>query len=74
VTLLSFVFNSIIPQAFKSIESNVELTLLARFGYGGITEELLMRFGLMTTLVWSISKITKRLNSIIYWAEIGISS
>jgi len=74
VMLISFAFNSMIPQEFKNLESEVEITLLARFGYGGITEELLMRFGLMTFLVWGVSKITKRLNNTVYWIGISLTS
>lgn len=74
VMLISFAFSSVIPQEFKDLESKVEVTLLARFGYGGITEELLMRFGLMTVLVWGVSKIMKRLNNAVYWIGIGLTS
>ncbi len=74
VMLISFAFSSVIPQEFKDLESKVEVTLLARFGYGGITEELLMRFGLMTALVWGVSKIMKRLNNAVYWIGIGLTS
>lgn len=33
----------------------------------GITEEILLRFGFMTVVVWEIYKISKKLNPIVYW-------
>ena len=45
-----------------------------RFLYDGITEEILMRFGLMTFLVWLVSKIIKKTNDASYCAGILISS
>jgi membrane protease YdiL (CAAX protease family) len=40
------------PAAIVEIQGRFNLSLLARMLYGGITEELLLRWGLMTTLVW----------------------
>jgi len=64
----------IIPQEFEALKNQIEVTLLVRFGYGGITEELLLRFGFMTLVVWILSKLTKLLNSPIYWIGIVIST
>ena len=63
-----------LSEQFNAYYSNLEVTLLARFGYGGITEELLLRFGLMTLFVWLISKLTKRLNDTTYWVAIILST
>lgn len=49
-------------------------TLSARFLYGGLTEEILMRFGLMTLLVWIASKIFKGTKPIVFWTGIIIAS
>ena len=40
------------PAALASIQDRLSLPLIARVLYGGITEELLLRWGLMTVLVW----------------------
>jgi membrane protease YdiL (CAAX protease family) len=40
------------PAALADVEQQFVLPLLARVLYGGVTEELLMRWGLMTALVW----------------------
>ena len=74
ITLLAWRFGAIIPDEFKALDSKMKITLLARFGYGGITEELLLRFGFMTLIVWITSKLTKKLNSPIYWIGIVLST
>lgn len=38
---------------------NIEITLAARLLYGGITEEILMRFGLMTSIAALVFKLVK---------------
>ena len=40
------------PAALAQAQEKLALPLLARVLYGGITEELLLRWGLMTSLVW----------------------
>jgi len=70
----SYLFAPVIPEEFNTLAEKVQVTLLTRFGYGGITEELLIRFGLMTLIVWITSKITKRLNNYIYWFAIIVTS
>ena len=40
------------PAALAEVQQRFELPILARVLYGGITEELLLRWGLMTALVW----------------------
>ena len=40
------------PSALADVQERFNPPLLARLLYGGITEEVLLRWGLMTTLVW----------------------
>ncbi len=40
------------PAALAAVEQQFTLPILARVLYGGMTEELLLRWGLMTALVW----------------------
>jgi Type II CAAX prenyl endopeptidase Rce1-like len=47
---------------------------LTRFLYGGLVEEILIRFGLMSGLVLLFSKITKNLSDTVYWAAIAIAA
>ena len=67
-------FKPLMPQEFLELGANVQLSPLSRFLYGGFTEEILLRFGLMTVLVWILYKISKRLNSAVYWIAILLSS
>ncbi len=56
------------------MQEKVQFTPIARFLYGGITEEILVRFGFMTLLVWLAFKITKNLNDLTYWVGIVLAS
>lgn len=51
-----------LPAAYLAVNENAETLLppLTRFFYGGITEEILMRWGLMTLLVWIPWKLFQR--------------
>lgn len=73
-TVLSLAFKPYIPQEFIEVGNKVKITTIARFGYGGLTEELLLRFGFMTLVVWIIFKITKHLNNSTYWTGIVLAS
>ena len=68
------IYNAFIPEEFGILENEVVPTLAARFLYGGITEELLLRFGFMTFVVWIVFKLTKRLNNTAYWIGIVVST
>ena len=74
IVFIAFIFEQVIPEEFKALENKIELTLIARIGYGGIVEELLLRFGFMTLVVWITSKLTKKLNNPTYWIGIVIST
>jgi len=55
-------FRPILPPVFvvRAEGLNRAMPLLTRLLYGGITEELLLRWGLMTLLVWAIWRIFQR--------------
>lgn len=48
------------PAAIAGVEQQFTVPLLARVLYGGITEELLLRWGLMTLLVWMAWRFVQR--------------
>lgn len=73
-TFVGIIFKSSIPQEFLDLGNKISITPLARFGYGGFTEEILMRFGFMTLVVWIVFKISKSLNNSTYWVGIVLSS
>jgi len=70
LSLVSFLFNPLLINEFKELGESLQPTLAARFLYGGLTEEILMRYGLMTFIVWLFSKILNGTKRIVYW--IGI--
>lgn len=74
ILLVGYAFNSLLPKEFLELNEKLELSPFTRLLYGGITEEILMRFGLMTLIVWAVSKITKNLNPSVYGIGIIFSS
>lgn len=73
-TTVGLIFKSSLPQEFIELGEKIKITTIARFAYGGLTEELLLRFGFMTLIVWIVFKITKQLNSNTYWTGIFLAS
>lgn len=74
LTAIGSLFVPSLPEEFIKISENIKPSLAARFLYGGITEEIVMRFGLMTFIVWLGSLIFKSLNSSVYWIGILIAA
>lgn len=74
ITLIGIIFRSSLPQEFIELGNKIKITIIARLLYGGLTEELLMRFGFMTLIIWIIFKTTKSLGSATYWTGIIIAS
>ena len=67
LSLIGLVYNPILPAEFIELGESLKPTLVARFLYGGLTEEILMRFGLMTLIVWLCSKIFKGTKPFVFW-------
>ena len=74
ITLIIIIFRSSLPQEFIDLGNKIKITVIARFIYGGFTEELLMRFGFMTLVVWIVSKVTNNLVNSTYWIGIILAS
>ncbi len=74
ITISSTIVTPYLPSEMVELANNLEVTLANRFLYGGITEEILMRFGVMTLLVWLASKVFKSLSPTVYWIGIIFSS
>lgn len=74
LSLVGLIFQPLLPEAFKELGESLEPTLAARFLYGGLTEEILMRFGLMTLLVWVCSKIFRGTKPFVYWLGITLAA
>lgn len=74
LSLIFHFFNPILPNEFLELKDSIKPTLASRFLYGGLTEEILMRFGLMTLLIWLASKLFKGTKPIIYRIGIAITA
>jgi len=72
LTAVNQIFEPAIPASFKA--SQPTLPLYVRMLYGGLTEEIAMRFGLMTFMAWVIYKITRRRSAGTYMAAIVLSA
>jgi membrane protease YdiL (CAAX protease family) len=48
------------PAALAEVQQRFTLPILARVLYGGVTEELLLRWGLMTALIWLAWRVLQR--------------
>lgn len=74
LSLISLVFIPILPAEFIELGESLKPSLAARFLYGGITEEILMRFGFMTLVVYLTSKIFRGTKPFVYWVGIIIAA
>lgn len=74
ISLVAFIFYPILPDEFIELGEKFKPTLAARFLYAGITEEILVRFGFMTFIVWICSKVTRGTKPKIYWIGIFIAT
>ena len=74
ILLTAIAFRPILPAEFLEIGEKFKPPLITRFLYGGLTEEILIRFGIMTFFVWLLFKISGKLTSKIYWIGIVVSA
>jgi membrane protease YdiL (CAAX protease family) len=66
------------PAALAEVQQRFTLPILARVLYGGVTEELLLRWGLMTALVWLAWRLLPRPSgtprTVYIWLAIVVSA
>jgi membrane protease YdiL (CAAX protease family) len=74
LSLISYLFIPFLPQEFIDFGEQFNPGPTVRFLYGGITEEILMRFGLMSILVWLVFIIRGKLKSSAYWIGIVVAA
>ena len=76
--MLLFAVGRYAPAALAEAQQLFALPLVARVLYGGITEELLLRWGLMTTLVWlawrSLRRRREAVQARFVWLAIAVSA
>lgn len=74
LSLIGLIFKPVLPAEFTELSQKLQPTLAARFLYGGLTEEIIMRFGFMTLVVWLFSKVFKGLRPLVYWTGIVMAA
>ena len=74
LTLIAVIFTSISPEELTELASTMKSTILARFLYGGFAEEILLRIGLMTFIIWVLISIFNSHKSIIYGTGIVLAA
>ena len=74
IILTTLTFQPYLPLEYLQLDQNYHANLAVRFLYGGITEEIMVRFGIMTRAVWLAHKLFRSLKPSVYWAGILLSS
>lgn len=74
ILLVTVAFHPFLPVEFLEIGEKFSPGIAVRFLYGGLTEEILMRFGAMSFFVWLIFMVSGKLNSAVYWIGIVLSA
>lgn len=71
-------FYTFAPVPLIAIQPETSIPLSVRVLYGGITEEVLIRWGLMTAMVWAVWRVLNRdlqqPSSRVMWAAIALSA
>lgn len=52
---------------YRQVTHGQGLPFLTRLLYGGITEEILMRYGLMTVLLWMLKEVNRPNSQVQFW-------
>ncbi len=71
---ISQLFKPHLPSALVKATDSTDLNIATKLLYGGITEEVLMRFGLMSLFCWLLFKIIKKHTAVLYWTGILLAS
>ncbi len=83
VIALDFAFSPFLPTELSMVAAGANSSVFdvlasvpVRFLYGGVTEELVMRYGLMTVLAWAGWKVVggNRPSNRVMWAAIALSA
>ena len=74
IIVCTLIFQFAVPDQYIALYNGINLPLMTRILYGGITEEIIVRFGIMTSLIWAIFKISSVPKPFGYWTGIILSS
>jgi membrane protease YdiL (CAAX protease family) len=74
IVLVSYFYKQGFPAEYAILTKDIEMHIATRLLYGGITEEILTRFGLMSLFVYLFSLVFKSSINIKFWFGITMSS
>jgi membrane protease YdiL (CAAX protease family) len=74
IVLVSHFYKLAYPTEFALLNKDIHLHVATRLLYGGITEEILTRFGLMSLFVYLFSLVFKSPSNLKFWLGIFVSS
>lgn len=74
ISIISISYSKFLPIEFLKLEEGIKTNIAVKLLYGGFTEEIMLRFGLMTFIVWLSSKIFGNSKPTTYWVGIIISA
>lgn len=67
VVFINYLFTATFPIEYVEVSNSFELNIITRFLYGGVVEEIMMRFGLMSFLAWVLFKVFRTSENWIFW-------
>jgi membrane protease YdiL (CAAX protease family) len=74
ILVLEAIFTPFLPEDYLALSVTMTLEPITRFLYGGITEEVITRFGAMSFIVFILSKLSGGLKGWNYWLAIAITA
>lgn len=74
IVVVSHFYKLTYPAEFTLLNKDIHLHVATRLLYGGITEEILTRFGLMSLFVYLFSLVFKSSPNLKFWLGIFVSS
>jgi membrane protease YdiL (CAAX protease family) len=74
IVLLSVLCSPLLPKELLDLEKQFQPHFLTRFLYGGITEEIIVRWGILSLIMLLFKSIFKHNSPLFWWISIVISS
>jgi hypothetical protein len=74
LVLYTYFLNPYLPKELAELEKIYQPNFLIRFLYGGVTEEILLRWGILSLIIWIFKLIFKNTKPLFWWLSIIISS
>ncbi|PXV69182.1 CAAX prenyl protease-like protein [Dysgonomonas alginatilytica] len=74
IVVVNSIFTPLLPSEYLNLPQSGEFSMITKLLYGGLVEEIMMRFGLMSLLVWLLSKAMKGVNGWMFWVANIVSA